>query len=472
MFDQGDGGEEPPSDTSGPGSTGINDDPMVDDAGLVLVRSLLDGVISLDPVGLSDESIYSLVLGLEAVRRRVDVATAGLLTELGTRGSCDIDHGLSTEGWFAHNANLPLGATRSRVRTAKKLRKHFGAVLDAINNDRITWEHGRIIAKISNPRIIDQLVEMTEQLLVLADHMTFETWSREVHNIAETLDSEGGHKPGDDITDNHLNVSNFVDNTVMISGQLCGELGLIVRDSINDQADRIFHRMTRDTEVTNNETTIPNRATLRALALVELITQANSATSNGRGPRADLSLVVNASDPGTITSRDGIRIGDTDKYTSLCDPVFHPIITNTQGIVTNLGRTQRLASTAQRRAMAHRDGGCVFPGCDAPPEWTDAHHTHPWNKGGQTNLDDLASLCRHHHGITHRTGWTMTTTPDGWFTWTTPLGQVLHSQRHGRQHPNPNRQNHRRGDGGSAHDGNRSDPPGTPPSPPPEQPPD
>lgn len=452
MFDSGDGGEDQPSNTAGPDSTGIDDDAVIDDGDLGRVRSLLDQVIGMDPTGLSDESLYSMVLGLEAVRRRVDVGTAALLTELGSRGSCDVDHGLSTEGWFAHNANLPLGATRSRVRTAKKLAKHFGPVLEAINADRITWEHGRIIAKISNPRIIDQLVEMTEQLLVLADHMTFETWSREVHNIAETLDVEGGHKPGDDITDNHLNVSNFVDNTVVLGGQLCGEMGLTIRDSINDQADRIFHRMKRDTEITNNETTIPNRATLRALALYELISRANGVTSNGHGPRADISLVVNAADPGTVTSRDGILIGDTNRYTCLCDPTFQTVVMNTQGIVTDLGRKQRLASTAQRRAMAHRDGGCVFPGCDGPPEWTDAHHTHDWNNGGRTDLDDLASLCRHHHRVTHRKGWTMKTTPDGWFTWTTPQGQVLHSQRHGRQHPNPNRQNHRSGSRGDPGD--------------------
>lgn len=451
MFDSGDSGADlPPGDPASGQDSGT-----IDDGELGSVLSVLDRVIGVDPAGLADETLYSTVLDLEAVRRRVDVATAALLTELGVRGSCDADHGLSTEGWFAHRAKLPLGATRSRVRVAKKLGKHFGPVLEAINADRVTWEHGRIIAKIANPRIIDQLVEMTEELLTLADHMSFEVWSREVHNIAELLDTEGGHKPGDDITDNHLDVSNFVDNTVVISGQLCGEMGLTIRDSINDQADRIFHRMTRDAEVTDNEVTVPNRATLRALALYELVTGANGNTTGGNGPRADLSLIVNASDPGTVTSREGVRIGDTTKYTSLCDPVFHTIVMNVQGVVTDLGRRQRLASTAQRRAMAHRDGGCVFPGCDAPPEWTDAHHVHPWNKGGLTDLAHLASLCRHHHGVTHRNGWTMTPTPDGWFTWTTPKGQVLHSQRHGRQHPDPDRRDDR--DGGGGGDGHRGD---------------
>ena len=80
-----------------------------------------------------------------------------------------------------------------------------------------------------------------------------------------------------------------------------------------------------------------------------------------------------------------------------------------------------------------RDGGCVFPGCDAPPSWVDLHHVIHWGDDGLTVLENLASLCRHHHGVTHRKGWSMTATADEWFIWTTPGGRTLHSQRHGRQ---------------------------------------
>jgi hypothetical protein len=32
---------------------------------------------------------------------------------------------------------------------------------------------------------------------------------------------------------------------------------------------------------------------------------------------------------------------------------------------------------------------------------------------------------RHHHVVTHRTGWTMTANRDHTFTWTTPTGRTL-----------------------------------------------
>jgi hypothetical protein len=48
------------------------------------------------------------------------------------------------------------------------------------------------------------------------------------------------------------------------------------------------------------------------------------------------------------------------------------------GVPLKLGRSKRLFSAAQRLAMAVRDKGCVFPGCDRPPSWCEAHHIQPW----------------------------------------------------------------------------------------------
>lgn len=66
-----------------------------------------------------------------------------------------------------------------------------------------------------------------------------------------------------------------------------------------------------------------------------------------------------------------------------------------------IGRTKRLFTTAQVQAIAARDGGCTFPGCTRPPDWTDAHHLIHWADGGHTDLDNAALLCRMHHGVVH-----------------------------------------------------------------------
>ena len=128
---------------------------------------------------------------------------------------------------------------------------------------------------------------------------------------------------------------------------------------------------------------------------------------------------------------DGLSPADVDLL--LCDPVLRALVVDSLGVPLDLGRSVRFATRDQRRALAARDGGCVFPGCGAPASWTDAHHVVRFSDGGGTDLPNLASLCRHHHGVVHRRGWSMAPTAGQRFTFTTPRGLVLDSQRHGRR---------------------------------------
>ena len=79
-----------------------------------------------------------------------------------------------------------------------------------------------------------------------------------------------------------------------------------------------------------------------------------------------------------------------------------PILFDDDGRALNVGRTQRLFTERQRIAIAARDGGCLIPGCDRPPSWTEAHHIDEWDAhGGRTDVDDGVALCRHHHMWVH-----------------------------------------------------------------------
>jgi hypothetical protein len=81
-----------------------------------------------------------------------------------------------------------------------------------------------------------------------------------------------------------------------------------------------------------------------------------------------------------------------------------------------VGRTSRVVLAAQRNALTVRDGGCVFPGCQRPPAWCEAHHLRHWLHGGPTDLANLALLCRAHHRAVHEGGWRLARGPDGQIT--------------------------------------------------------
>ncbi|TNC28600.1 HNH endonuclease signature motif containing protein [Amycolatopsis alkalitolerans] len=88
-----------------------------------------------------------------------------------------------------------------------------------------------------------------------------------------------------------------------------------------------------------------------------------------------------------------------------CEVAILPAMFSARGEPLYLGRTQRLASRAQRRVLAHRDSGCVFPGCSRGPRWCVAHHLRHWSAGGATDISNMALLCAAHHKIIHTTEW-------------------------------------------------------------------
>ena len=71
----------------------------------------------------------------------------------------------------------------------------------------------------------------------------------------------------------------------------------------------------------------------------------------------------------------------------------------------SVGRARRTVPPAMRRALALRDKGCRFPGCDRPVEWTDAHHVQHWADDGPTELANLVLLCRRCHRRVHEGRW-------------------------------------------------------------------
>jgi hypothetical protein len=88
-----------------------------------------------------------------------------------------------------------------------------------------------------------------------------------------------------------------------------------------------------------------------------------------------------------------------------CDAEIIPAVLGSKGQVLDLGRSQRLVSTAQWHALMLRDGGCSFPGCGRLPIACDAHHLVHWVDGGRTDLANLVVLCRRHHTVLHTSPW-------------------------------------------------------------------
>jgi hypothetical protein len=115
-----------------------------------------------------------------------------------------------------------------------------------------------------------------------------------------------------------------------------------------------------------------------------------------------------ASGDGHGSLESGEAVALTTVHRLACAAGTVPIVLDSTGQALDMGREQRFYNRRQRRALAARDGGCMWPGCERPPSWTEAHHTRRWSDGGRTDLADGILLCRHHHLRLHDEGWSIT----------------------------------------------------------------
>jgi hypothetical protein len=93
-------------------------------------------------------------------------------------------------------------------------------------------------------------------------------------------------------------------------------------------------------------------------------------------------------------------VHDSTAHRLYFDPDGQPVLLD--GTVLDRDPDARLASPAQRIALACRDRGCTFEGCGRPPTWSiEAHHKIPHARGGKTTMRNLTSLCGEHHVTVH-----------------------------------------------------------------------
>lgn len=108
---------------------------------------------------------------------------------------------------------------------------------------------------------------------------------------------------------------------------------------------------------------------------------------------------------GYATTAHGGLLSITELLAMATEAHLVPVVLDHAGGILTYGRTRRFASSGQRLALAARDGGCSFPGCDTPPALCEAHHVQSWLDGGTTDLSNLTLVCGYHHREFERRGW-------------------------------------------------------------------
>jgi hypothetical protein len=132
--------------------------------------------------------------------------------------------------------------------------------------------------------------------------------------------------------------------------------------------------------------------------------------------------------PGELCELDGQGPVPAKVAQSLLDDAFLSLVFTEAGDIRSVVHRGRTINAHLRTALVLRDRCCVVPHCHVA-YGLEIDHVKPLESGGDTKLDNLALLCRHHHRLKTYEGWTLARTgptdedPQWCFTPLPPFGQ-------------------------------------------------
>jgi hypothetical protein len=333
----------------------------------------------------------------------------------------------------AYRAAATHGQAQRFVGRARKLRP--------LPQTRAAWEAGRlstaqvdaILARVSPKRLpayMDCEADLVTQLARLDGQDTIDVMAAWANLIDDLLGDDPATLDDQPDTTSELWASRTLEGRTEVAGSLEADLGMIVRAALRAA-----------TTTDGPEDPVRSPAQKRADALGDICKffldhhdHPNPTPKNRPKNRPHVGVVLDYEDllhrgQGTLIDS-GEPISAEVIQQLLCDAAVHRILRKGSSTILDLGRTTPVVSPAQHAALAVRDGGCRWPGCDRPPSWCDAHHIDHWGADfGPTALANLALLCRRHHRRIHRRGtFARLDLATAQLTITLPSGRVISSE--------------------------------------------
>ena len=329
--------------------------------------------------------------------------------------------------WLNWKCGIGLGAAREKVRVAHAL-KDLSMISADFRQGRISFSKVRAMTRVATP-------ETEDYLLTIARHGTASHVEKLVSQFRKVkrIEAMEAEEQRHDLRELDWHVDD--DGSYVLRARLTPEQGERVAKAIESAMDEEFEeRKNISAEVSDRPAIDPASdpvAQRRADALARVAEGflGGNAGING-GERTTIHLHTDSDtlrhDGEGAESRldTGAHVSAETSRRLACDCAVVNWDDDIAGDPLNIGRRSRSIPPAIRRALQKRDQGCRFPGCTAHKH-VDAHHIRHWADGGETKMDNLVLLCRHHHRLVHEGGYGVRMTGDSIPEFTDPTGQIL-----------------------------------------------
>ena len=242
----------------------------------------------------------------------------------------------------------------------------------------------------------DQLVKETAKSVVVDDGLsTFERQKRETFFKMRTE----------------------ADGCLSVSGKFDPISASILKSKIGRLVENMFHSGDREIPVDVMPWIEPNDHR-QAQALIALVNGASETVSDVTA-RAEIVVHVDLE-----TLKSGLHAGGTCR-TALgadlpvetvrrlaCEAEILPVVLDGRSVPIDVGRSKRLATVHQRRALEAMHPTCAIPDCEVIFDHCNVHHIDYWENGGSTDLNNMIPLCSRHHHAAHEGGWKLKLDPE------------------------------------------------------------
>ena len=266
----------------------------------------------------------------------------------------------------------------------------------------------------------DAFLAHVPELAEAAQSMSIGEFSSLVRTtVSEVVSDDGLSRFERQCRSTHLKIWDDAEGMVHLRGAFDPVSGAAIRGAINRQVEAMFHG--GDPSSVDVSPWIEPNDHRQAKALTGLVTQRvidGEGCGSGREPRAEVVVHVDLATlkaglhrRSTCRTEFGQDLSAETVRRLACEAEIIPVVLDGRSVPIDVGRSKRLATVHQRRALEATNETCAVPECSVPFHHCQIHHIDYWESGGSTDLSNMVPLCNTHHHAAHEGGWTLKLDP-------------------------------------------------------------
>jgi hypothetical protein len=372
------------------------------------LASAVDELLAVDARSLPGPALAAQIIELRRQINRCEAAYLEMLEVFDRSGGAAATHG-STAAWARDQLCLSPSTGSRDVHLARDLADVLPATRAALADGRLSPTHAQIIASLRDVISADALAAAEPHLVEWAEKATPKELRQVVTHVRQSYAAD---KLVRDEAEDYA--ARRLDAPATIHGIGVGRFSLHPHGY--ETVMTAIHAASRP--VSGDDRTPAQRRADALITIAEIALRSGELPITG-GVKPHVSVIVNAS---CLTGETGAAAADFSFGATAstewarrvaCDAEISRVVFGPAGEILDAGRAMRTFSAAQTRAIVARDRHCIWPGCDMPPGWCEAHHCLHWADGGHTSVINGALICGRHHDRVHAEGHAIHPTPNG-----------------------------------------------------------